>query len=136
MQSFSIKTTRQFELLDITDQVQDLVAKSGVQNGIVFVYAPHTTAGIICNENDENVKNDILKVLAAVKKQAKFFGGFDHDVEEGNAHGHIISSVVGNSRSFILEKEKLQLGTWQAIMFLETDGPRERQVWVQIINVK
>lgn len=136
MNSFSIKTRDKFELINITGEVQKIVTKAALNSGIVLVYVPHTTAGVICNENDENVKSDILKVLAALKDNAKFFGGFDHDYEEGNAHSHILTSITGNSRLFIIDSGKIQLGQWQAILLLETDGPRTREIWLQILSTK
>ncbi len=134
MKRFKLKTKSTFELLDITHEVQKIVNKAGVSSGVTLVFSPHTTAGIICNEAEGRLKADILKVAQALKNNSEFFGGFDHDPGEGNATAHITTSFSGNSRAFIIEDGKLVLGTWQSIMFLEMDGPRERQVWVKIIS--
>lgn len=134
MDTGSIQTKSKYDLVDITNQVQDLVSNSGIQSGVALVFVPHTTAGIICNEEETNLKADILKVLRALDAHSDFFGGFGHDRQEGNAHAHIAAALSGSSRSFIIENGKLQLGTWQSIMLLEMDGPRTRQIWIQIIQ--
>lgn len=134
METITISTKTEFQLLDITSEIESLVVNSQVASGIILVFTPHTTAGIICNESETNLKEDILKVLKALEQNSKFFGGFEHDRDEGNAHAHIVSSISGNSQSFIVENGRLKLGVWQNIMLLEMDGPREREIWVQIIS--
>lgn len=133
METITVKSKAKYDFLDITDQIQAIVSGSRAKSGIVLVFVPHTTAGIICNENETNLKNDILRVLKALEQNSKFFGSFKHDAEEGNAHAHIAAALSGSSRSFIIEGGKLRLGTWQSIMFLEMDGPGDREVWTQII---
>lgn len=133
MREFAVATKKHFELVDLTDTIKKIVSESKIENGILVVYSPHTTAGIVCNENESRLKSDILKAAEALKKNSDFFGGFTHDADEGNAAAHIFISVTGNSRAFIVEKSKLRLGTWQSVMLLEMDGPRNRQVWVEIL---
>ncbi len=134
MLKINLKSTARYELIDITDRVQDVITKNSQNSGLALVYVPHTTAGIICNENETNLKDDILKVLKSLSENSNFFGGFEHDAQEGNAHAHIVSSICGNSRTFIFENGKLVLGTWQSIMFLEMDGPRNRQVFLKLTS--
>ena len=148
MENFNITTKKTFELVDITSEVQKIITKSGVASGMVLIFSPHTTAGIICNEAESRLKEDILKIAETLKNNSEVFGGFAHDADEGpparsagsrrageagNAAAHIVSSFSGNSRTFIIENGKVVLGTWQAIIFLELDGPRTRQVWVKMI---
>ena len=133
MLKINLESSLEYELIDITDRVRECVTKSGQKSGLALVYVPHTTAGIICNENETNLKGDILRVVKSLAENSKFFGGFKHDAQEGNAHAHIVSSICGNSRTFIFENGELVLGTWQAIMFLEMDGPRKRNVFLKII---
>lgn len=136
MDSVAVKSQTQYELIDVTREVAEVISKSAVKSGTVLVFVPHATAGIVCNENEAHLKTDILKVMKAVDEHSDFFGGFDHDRDEGNAHAHITAALSGSSRSFVIEGGRLQLGTWQSIMFLEMDGPREREIWIQVINSK
>lgn len=133
MYSFTANTKAKFELINITAQIDRLVAESKIESGFALVFIPHTTAGIICNEDEARLKNDILQVIKTLKEKSRSFGGFAHDADEGNAAAHIVAALSGNSRSFIVRDGRLGLGTWQSVMLLEMDGPRPRKVWVKII---
>jgi len=130
MQSLSVQTQKHTQFLDITRTVQGAVTKSGVQNGIATVFVPHTTAGITINENaDPDVVSDMADALgSAVPWEA----GYKHS--EGNAAAHVKSSLMGPSVQIIVEAGLLRLGTWQAVYFCEFDGPRSRDVWVQVVG--
>lgn len=129
MQSISIRTSRRNEFIDITSQVARAVSESGVTDGLVVVFTPHTTAGITINEDaDPSVVSDMLMQL---EKIAPPHAGYTHG--EGNSDSHIKSSLVGCSETVIVENGRLQLGTWQGIYFCEFDGPRNRQVWVKVV---
>ncbi len=128
--TFEISTSRREELIDITKYVIDSVKKSGIRDGIVVVYSPHTTTAITVNENaDPDVKRDILNFLS--HKVPKNWG-FAHI--EGNSDAHIKSSIIGCSETFIIENGALVLGTWQGILFCEFDGPRRRKFFVKILK--
>lgn len=129
MQTLSVTTTQRNQLLDITTEVQRCVTEARVQDGLVCVFVPHTTAGVTINENaDPDVAHDVLAALArAVPPDA----GYRH--VEGNSDSHTKSSLVTPSITVIVEKGRLQLGTWQAIYFAEFDGPRRRQCWVKVV---
>lgn len=130
MEKISIKTASRVELVDITDTIQAVVAKSKIKDGLCVVFCPHTTAGLTINENaDPSVRRDIIKSL---DKLAPENAGYAH--AEGNADSHIKSSLLGSSLNVFLEAGKLRLGTWQGIYFCESDGPRSREVWVKIIK--
>lgn len=130
MTTLNIKTKYRCEFVDITGDVIKAVHKSGISDGILFIYCPHTTAGITINENaDPSVLTDInLKV-------SKFIDHTDPDYRhgEGNSDSHIKSSLFGASETVIIEKGKLVLGRWQGIFFAEFDGPRNREVCLKII---
>jgi secondary thiamine-phosphate synthase enzyme len=129
---FYLNTKKDEEVIDITDQVEQIIKNSNIKNGIVHIYVPHATAGIILNESaDPNIKTDFLNALnKLVPKRA----GYLHDRIDGNAAAHIKSSLVGSSITLPLKDGRLILGTWQSIMFCEFDGPRNsRKVIVQII---
>ena len=127
MRSFSIRTHKRTQFLDITRDVQSMLFDLGVKNGVITVFVPHTTAGITINENaDPDVTSDIADALdRAVPWQANYRHG------EGNAAAHVKASIMGSAVQVIVENGQLQLGTWQAIYFCEFDGPRSRNVWIR-----
>ena len=126
----SVTTRERNELTDITPLVKDAVRKNGIQSGICVIYTPHTTAGIIINENaDPDVKNDIRKFLEILIPKDK---AFKHS--EGNSDSHIKSALCGNSKTVFIEEGGLRLGMWEGIYFAEFDGPRKREVWVKFIK--
>lgn len=124
----SIRTHSRSELMDITPLVRDIVHKSKIENGVCYVFVPHTTAGITINENaDPSVRQDILTGL---DKLVPWQGDYTH--MEGNAAAHIKASLIGSSETIPVEKGDLVLGTWQGVFFAEFDGPRRREVWIKI----
>ncbi len=130
MNSFSVKTNVKEELIDITSQVKMLVDEAGIKDGLCCIYTPHTTAAITINENaDPDVRSDILKGLSHLNLDKV---RFDH--AEGNSAAHIKSSIIGCSETVIIENSRMMLGTWQGIYFCEFDGPRNRKVYVQIMQ--
>jgi len=126
---FHISTKSRNQMIDITNQVGSVVEQSGISNGDVVVYCPHTTAAITINENaDPSVPHDILLVLEKLVPQSN--PGYRHS--EGNSDAHCKSVLVGCSKQILLKDRALELGTWQGIFFCEFDGPRSRKVYVQI----
>ena len=131
MTSFSVATSRRTELIDITPEVQKALDRSGLKEGLVIVFVPHTTAGVTINEGaDPSVQEDILNSLNQV---IPFKGAYRHG--EGNSPAHIKASLMGSSVTVLIEKERMLLGTWQAIFFCEFDGPRNRKVYLQEVAV-
>jgi secondary thiamine-phosphate synthase enzyme len=126
-----IVTSRQIEIVDITDGIERYVNDCGREKGICLVYSLHTTTALIINEADEALLNDILKLMERIAPQA---AGYQHDRGDGNAHAHLRAALLGNSVIIPVEKGGLALGTWQRILFLEMDGPRKRRLSVQIIG--
>jgi secondary thiamine-phosphate synthase enzyme len=128
MQSFSLRTQKHAQFLDITRSVQSCVSKSGVRKGVVTVFIPHTTAGVTINENADP---DVVADLAdALEKAVPWDAKYKHI--EGNAAAHVKASLMGSSVQVIVEEGLLRLGTWQALYFCEFDGPRSRDVWLQV----
>ena len=127
---FEIKTTNHTQMVDITAQVQNAVAKSGVKDGICMVFIPHTTAAVTINENaDPDVVRDFTM---EIDKIVPWKDGYLH--MEGNSAAHLKSSMIGFSEQVIIEDGRLVLGTWQGIYFCEYDGPRRRKVIVKVIE--
>ena len=125
----SVKTKSRNEFINITSEVQNAVDKSGIKDGVCYVFVPHTTAGVTINEAaDPDVVADIQQELNKIAP-----AGSHYRHTEGNADSHIKASMIGSSQTIFIENGKLKLGTWQGIFFCEFDGPRNRKVWVKII---
>ena len=116
-------------MIDITGEVKAILRKKSVNNGICYVFVPHTTAAVTINENaDPDVTRDILMEL---DKKIPLYDNYRH--REGNSAAHIKTSLVGSSEIVFVEKGDLVLGTWQSLFFCEFDGPRKRNVFVNLI---
>jgi secondary thiamine-phosphate synthase enzyme len=132
MKMIEIKTEFPEEIVDVTQNVENIVAVSGVKEGLCVVFVPHTTAGLTINENaDPDVKADILTALAGAVP-----AGLPFRHSEGNSPAHIKASLMGSSATVIIEGGRLKLGTWQGLQFCEFDGPRSRRIWVRVIGDK
>jgi secondary thiamine-phosphate synthase enzyme len=119
-----VATGAREEFVEITREVAEAAASSGVRDGAVMVYCPHTTAGITINENaDPDVAADMLEVL---RRLVPCDAGYRHC--EGNADAHVKASLMGSSVVVDIRGGELQLGTWQGIYLCEFDGPRTRRV--------
>ena len=126
---FSVSTSVRMEFVDITSQVQKEVAASGINDGVCYVYNPHTTAGLTVNEGaDPAVQDDIVAVLKKVIPR-----DYPYKHMEGNSPAHIMASLMGSSVTVFVENGRLVLGTWQKIFFCEFDGPRSRKVICKIV---
>ena len=129
MEQLDIRTPSHACMVDITDQVSQIVSESGIDQGICYVFVPHTTAGLTINENaDPTVKSDILNGL---DKLVPWRDGYQHS--EGNSAAHIKASLMGPSHTILVHNGKLCLGTWQGVFLCEFDGPRNRRVWVKVV---
>ena len=129
METLTVRTGARVEMIDITEQVEKVVAESGVKAGVCLVYVPHTTAAVTINENaDPSVQRDINSEMSKI---VPLEDGYEH--EEGNSAAHVKATLVGPSVMVPVEGGKLVLGTWQGIYLCEFDGPRERQVHVQML---
>lgn len=130
MNKIEIKSAKKNEFIDITSQVKEAARESKVKNGICIIFCPHTTAALTINENaDPSVQKDIIKHL---EELAPFHKNYSH--LEGNSDAHIKSSLLGSSLNVIIENNDLALGTWQGIYFCEFDGPRQRKIYIKIIE--
>jgi secondary thiamine-phosphate synthase enzyme len=130
MEEFQIRTPVRACMIDITSRVREVVEHSGVEEGICYVFVPHTTAGLTINENaDPTVQSDILNEL---DRTVPWRGSYLHF--EGNSAAHIKTSLMGPSHFVLVHKGRLRLGTWQGIFLCEFDGPRRRSVWVKVIS--
>ncbi len=132
IETFQMKTSGKTDFIDITRSVQETVQKSGVKEGICFIFVPHTTAAVTINENaDPSVSKDIIMEL---NKIVPFQDRYQH--LEGNSPAHIKASLLGSSETVFVESGRLVLGTWQGIFFCEFDGPRNRKVYVKVMKAE
>jgi secondary thiamine-phosphate synthase enzyme len=130
MNTIEIRTKAREEFVDLTAEVERVVAASGVKNGLCAVTVPHTTAGITVNENaDPDVRADMAMMLRRIVPDA-----LPYAHGEGNSPAHVKASLVGSSVTLIVEGGRLQLGTWQGIFFCEFDGPRTRNARIQVLG--
>jgi secondary thiamine-phosphate synthase enzyme len=119
-----IATTAHLELINITGEIDRIVASQAISSGIVHLFNPHTTAGLTINEGaDPDVRRDILHGLTHMVPNHL---NFHH--AEGNSPAHIMAMLAGCSLTIFIDNGRLQLGTWQKIFFCEFDGPRSRSI--------
>lgn len=124
-----LQTSQREELLDITQKVRKVIKELGLRQGLVHVYSPHTTAGILIQENaDPDLRADLIDAFAKMFPQK----GWRH--REGNADAHLKATLCGASASVPMVNGQLALGTWQDIYFGEFDGPRQRRVIVTVVG--
>ena len=127
-----VRTSEREQLLDITRQVREYVRASGIQDGVVHLWSLHTTCALTVNEGaDPDVASDIVRFLGQLVPHR---GDWDHS--EGNSDSHVKTSLVGPGLTLLIERGDLVLGTWQHVFLGEWDGPRSRQVAVQIIAAR
>lgn len=127
--SFSFPTRGEIEFVDLTDKLQEAVANSGVKNGLVHVFAPHATGVLILTENDYSLLEDIKRFMEEIVPEHK---NYSHP---SNAHSHLRSMLLPPDKTLPVIDGGVELGTWQSLMFVETDvHPRRRTVIIQVVG--
>jgi secondary thiamine-phosphate synthase enzyme len=129
---FQVDTQESQQAIEITESVREIVRRSRAREGLCHVMVLHSTAALVVNETDDpNIGSDLIQALArAVPEHA----GWLHDRIDDNAHAHIKASLLGPSELLGIHAGELVLGTWQRLLLLEFDGPRQRQISVQILS--
>ncbi|MEM6312514.1 MAG: secondary thiamine-phosphate synthase enzyme YjbQ [Planctomycetota bacterium] len=129
--TFDVETAERCVFIDITEQVRRTLVDAEVREAVVYVFVPHTTAGVTIQENaDPDVRHDLLaKLDRLVPKDEPYYRH-----AEGNSDSHLKTSLMGNAATVFGRGNRLQLGRWQCIYLAEFDGPRTRQVMVKIIG--
>ena len=139
VQEFSIKTKREFQIIDITDKVKKFVIKNKIKEGEISVSTKHTTTSIVVNENEKRLLKDIEQHLYEFAPKDR---PYKHDDlskrrcpknEPKNAHSHLKAILMGSSETLPIKNGKLDLGKWQRVMFIELDGPRKRTFVMELI---
>lgn len=127
--SFSFSTKGEIEFVDLTSKVQEAVSKSGIINGIVHVFAPHATGVLILTENDYGLLEDVKSLLEQLIPRQ---GNYEHP---SNAHSHLRSMLLSPDKTLPVIDGRVEFGTWQSLMFVETDvHPRRRTVIIQVMG--
>jgi secondary thiamine-phosphate synthase enzyme len=128
-ETFTFSTRGEIDFVDLTDKVQEVVGKSGVKNGLVHVFAPHATGILILTENDPSLLNDIKSFLEKIIPRRAIYQ------HPSNAHSHIRSVLLSPDKTLPIANGNVALGTWQSLLFVETDVyPRHRTVIIQVIG--
>jgi secondary thiamine-phosphate synthase enzyme len=130
VEEFYVSTKAREEVVVVTDKVESIVARSGVRNGIALIYVPHATAIITANENEPRLKEDILNKLRSLFPRG---AGYRHDEIDDNANAHLANLFVGFHLVMPVVDGRLRRGTWQEVMLVEMDGPRNRRSVVVVV---
>ncbi len=129
METLRVRTERRTQLVDVTQDVQRAVERSGVMDGVCYLYVPHTTAAVMINEHaDPDVATDLEGVFDRLVPRV---GPYRHG--EGNTDSHAKAVLVGASQVVFVKEGRLALGRWQGVFFCEFDGPRERRLHVNVV---
>jgi secondary thiamine-phosphate synthase enzyme len=131
METISVNTSRRTQVVDVTSRVGEVVRTSGVSEGLVVVHSPHTTTAVVVNEREGGLTDDLLDWSDRMAPEG---AGYRHDGTDGNAHAHLRGLMLGASATVPLTNGRLALGTWQSVLFVELDGPRDRRLHVQVIG--
>lgn len=129
LKEFEVNTEDRYQLIDVTDQIEKAVRESKVKDGLALIFVLHSTAGIFLTENESGLKQDWLKVFKKIVSGHDFL----HNRIDNNADSHILSGLIGQEKSLIVENGKSLRGTWQQIFLVEFDGPRTRKVAVKVV---
>jgi secondary thiamine-phosphate synthase enzyme len=131
METLDFRTRERCELLELTARLQEVVRRSGVQEGALVVQSLHTTGALTINENaDPDVVRDLVAKVGELVPEREAY--YRH--AEGNSDSHLKTSLFGPSLTVLVSGGRLVLGRWQGIYFCEWDGPRERRVAVQLLR--
>jgi secondary thiamine-phosphate synthase enzyme len=125
----SISSRRAKQVIDITDRVEQVLAQSGICEGLCNLFIAHTTAAITTGESIEGTDEDLMETLEKIIPNIRF----RHAHDPSHAPDHMISSIVGSSLSIPIANGKLRLGTWQRVLLVECNGPRRRECVVTIL---
>lgn len=131
IESITIDSAKKCELINITSHINDIIRENNVESGLVNISTRHTTSGIIINEDESGLKEDIVNVLEEIIPYKNYL----HDRIDNNARSHLMATITTPTQTLPIVNGRLSLGTWQSIFFLELDGPRlNRKVTISILR--
>lgn len=128
--TFALPTSSPRQVLDITNEVAEIVAKNDIRSGLCTVSVPHCTCAVYINEHEEGLVHDVLTLIGRLVSDEEWY----HDRIDHNASAHLGATLLGNSVQIPVEGGNLVLGTWQRIQLIELDGPRHRRVNVTLVR--
>ena len=123
-----VQTSDRVDVVDVTEGVSDCVP-ADLESGTCTVFVPHTTAGVIVNENERRLLSDLEDALESLVPRGE---GYGHDAIDNNADAHLHATILGESVTVPIVDGQLALGTWQSILFVDCDGPRRRRLQVVV----
>ena len=125
------ESNKRIEIIDMTQDINDILTKSKIKNGLVNIFAMHSTAGIVINENESGLVKDFQNVIESLIPENN---NYLHDKIDNNADSHIRSFFIGSSETIPIENGHLSLGIWQSVFFVELDGPRNRKFVITVMG--
>lgn len=125
-----IKTKHLKEVVDMTEMIQTVIRKANMKEGLCSVFVTHTTAAVTTGEIGEGTEQDFLQIIEQIIPRIQF----RHAHDPSHAWSHMAASILGPSLTIPVSAGSLVLGTWQSVMLVELDGPRERNVYVSMIS--
>jgi len=126
------QTSKRYELVHITPQVEEAVRESGIREGLCLVNAMHITASVFINDNEPGLHQDYLEWLEKLAPYSR--SGYQHNVGEDNGDAHLKRQIMGREVVIALTDGQLDLGPWEAIFYGEFDGQRRKRVLIKIIG--
>jgi len=129
MDILEIKTSKKDEVIDITDIINEIIAKGNKESGVCVLNLLHTTCAITTVDLDPGTDEDLLEVLRKMLPKISY----RHPHDPAHTPDHILSSIIGTSISLIFENKRLVLGTWQRVVLVELNGPKTRKIAYTII---
>lgn len=130
-ESIILDTSNKCELINITAQINEIIRENNVESGLVNISTRHTTSGIIINEDEIGLTEDIVNVLEEIIPYRNYL----HDRIDNNARSHLMAMITTPTQTLPIINGRLSLGTWQSIFFLELDGPRfKREIIISIFE--
>jgi secondary thiamine-phosphate synthase enzyme len=129
MKEFPVSSSKQIQAIDVTSEVERVVKNEKWKDGVLFVFVPHCTAALIVNEFEPNIAADYEKYFGESRKQR-----WRHDEIDDNAAAHLASALAGSEKFFFVKNGTLVLGTWQRLILMELDGPRERGILLKFVK--
>ena len=127
MYELKVESNKRSELIDITDKIEKLLREKSLMDSYVYIFCPHTTAGLVINEGyDDDVSKDFINTMDDL---IPWNNNYKH--LEGNSAAHIKSILTGCSLELYYNDNKLDLGRWQRVFLAEFDGPRKRIVKIR-----
>jgi secondary thiamine-phosphate synthase enzyme len=129
MKIAEVRSSKRIEAINISSIINNYIRSVDKKDGLCIIYTPHTTSAIIINEGfDPDVMSDFISHTSSLVPYNK---NYRH--VEGNSDAHIKAAIIGNSRIVPFENGRLLLGRWEAVFFLEFDGPRNRKVYIKLV---